>query len=536
MPKLPSSDPVLAQLPAQLPSDFAYPDVNELVQDASGDPASITRIQGWVAERAAGIYQAGGELGLASIVTKIGVAAEQTVESVANAIDESDTDWASGVVDSVTDTLGAAGAFVSALASVSDADGERLVKEAMQIGIGVSIQLMSQIPVVGWIAKIAWTLGNGIYQLVQVVKKSNEEDEPPAYPAVNFSPENDLIRFNNEVLGRLRTQHDWTKMFRPPGGGVPAQAAWLGEFETANLGQGNKVYGRTIKPTNPCALCLGFVPGTGFLHNNIEVVSLNVKDTGNTYLPSSRQHGLWIWEHIARHNSPALYTVDAKALEVGWRNYLKALRLYVEADDELSPSQKNKIVNVYNKDLEGNKIFGWGKPRTTEAGAWIPDEEANAYQPVAAARTVRERQLAFLDTMTCAYVDDSFGALSDPDVKAKWKQRRKDLLQHPAICNVDLSMIPDAIYRGQVEYAQDNRPSCKFGGPLNLAGGGAPKPPDVQGGGGGVAEPDGHGPSVPTTRIMRNVAIASGAIAAAGAAAYYFDDEIRRTTTRFRRR
>jgi len=538
MPKLSEQDPALALLPKQLPPSFAYPDVNQIVQDAAGDPAIIQTVNGWVSERAAGIYQGGGELGLASIVTRIGVAAEATVENVANAIDESDTDWSTGVVNSVTDTLGAAGSLVNAIASVSDADAERLVKEAMQLGIGISIQLISQIPVVGWIAKLAWTFGNAIYQIVQVVKHANDEDEPPAYPAVSFNPERDLNRFNEKVLVPLRDSHDWTEMFRPPGGGINPNAAWLGEFETWALGSGNKIYGRKISTTNSCSDCLGFVPGTAWLHDDIEIVGMNVKDTGNTYLPSSRQHALWVWEHIARHNSPALYTVNAKQLSSAWKNYLVGLRMYIEGSDELSPDQKNKLINYYNKDAAGKKIFGWGKPRTTQGGAWIPDEDSLAYQPVDASRTVRERQLSFLDTLTCAYVDDSFGAMDDPDVKAKWIERRKDLLQHPAVCNVDLAMVPDLLYRGLVELAQDKRPSCKFTGQLNLASGGSgpPKPPDVQGGGGGVDEPDGHGRRIPGTRLVRNVAIAAGAAAAAGAATYYFDDEIRRSTARFRRR
>lgn len=533
MPKLPSQDPAIAALPKQLPPAFAYPDVNEIVADSSSDPSIITRVNGWVSERAATIYQGGGEIGMASIVSKLGVAAEVTAENIANALDESQTDWQGGIVDAVDETLGIAGSLVTALASVSDDDAEALVREAMKIGIGVSIQLMTQIPVVGWIAKLAYTFGNAIYQIVQVVKQGKAEDEPPAYPAVSFNPENDLITFNNLVLGSLRTEKDWTKLFRPPGGGVPANAAWLGEFQTQNLGQGSKVYGIKVSATNPCSACLGFVPGTGFLHDDIEMVGVALKDTGNTYLPSSRQHGLWIWEHIARHNSPALYTVNASQIATSWGNYLKALRLFVESNDKLTAAQKNKIITYYNKDPGGAKIFGWGKPRTTDAGAWIPDEDVAKYHPVQAAKTLRERQLAFLDTITCAYVDDSYGALSDPAVKDKWKKRRKDLLEHPAVCAVDLTMIPDAIYRGQVEFEQDQRPSCKFGSFPNLVG--TPiEPPDVQGGGGGIAE--NGGAPIPRSRMARNVALAAGAVAAAGAGAYYFDDEIHRVVRRFRKR
>lgn len=541
MPKLSKQDPAVNTLPLLLPPSFAYPDVDEIVADTSGSSAVAQRVQGWVADQAAKNYQGGGEIGLAAIATTIGVAAEVTVENIANALDDSDVDWVSGSVASVQEVLGNSGSLLSAIASASNGDATALVREAMRIGIGVSVQLMSQIPVVGWIAQIAWTFGNGIYQLVQAVKASDNDDMPVLYPAAKFNPEQDLNRFNNEVLTRLSGSQDWTKIFRPPGGGIPGDAAWLGEFSTAALGSsGGQKFGVRVEATNPCALCLGYVPGTAFVHDRIEMVGTNLKDTGNTYLPTARQHGVWIWEHIARKNSPALYAVNAKSLATLWGNYLKGLRLYVEGDDKLSAAQKNKIITYYNKDPDGRPIFGWGKPRTTQGGAWISDEDVAGYQPVKAATKLRERQLAFLDTITCAYVDDSFGAMSDPVVKDKWKQRRKDLLEHPAVCDVDLSMIPDAIYRGQVEYEQDNRPSCKFGGPGKLGTGGGqgtgePDAPEVPGGGGGASDGNtSHGVGS-VSRLAFNVAVASAALAGAGAAAYYLDDDLRRALSRIRR-
>lgn len=542
MPKLSKQDPSVEKLPSLLPDSFAYPDIHEIIEDTAGYGAIAQRVSGWVADQSAKNYQGGGEIGLATIATTIGVAAETTVESIANALDDSDVDWISGSVDAVQDVLGSSGSLVAAMASAAGSgDATELVRQAMKIGIGVSIQLMSQIPVVGWLAEIAWTFGNGIYQLVQAVKASNASDGPVLYPAAQFNPELDLARFNEDVLVPIRGTQDWTKIFRPPGGGVPTNAAWLGEFETQALGSsGGQQFGDRIQPTNPCALCVGFVPNTSFLHERIELVGVNIKDTGNTYYPTARQHGLWLWEHVARKNSPALYTVNAKTLASGWGNYLKALRLYIEGNPKLSAGQKNTLINQYNKDAEGRPIFGWGKPRTTQAGAWIPDEDVAKYHPVNSANKLRERQLALLDTLTCAYVDDSFGAMSDPTVKNKWKQRRKDLLEHPSICDVDLSMIPDAIYRGQVEFEQDKRPSCKFGGPGSLGAGGGgggqgSDAPELPPGGGGASGDGAPSRRDPMSRIARDIAIASGAIAAAGAAAYYFDNDLRRAVSRIRR-
>lgn len=525
MPKLSKSDPLIAQLPKELPIDYALPDINEIVSDASQDAGVMSLVNGWVSTSAARIYQGGGQIGLGQIASNVGVTSIQTFNSIAEALDMD-------VIDSVDATLiGEAGSILGAFADMADDDA--LVKRAMEVGIGVSVQLMSQIPVVGWIAKLAWTFGQAIRQIVTVVKQSNEDDEPPKYPAVQFNPETDWFRFNNEVLKPLRTSHDWTHMFRPPGGGVPSDAAWLKEFYVAQLEGG----GVRIAASNPCSQCLGYVPGTAFLHNDIEMVQTNLKDTGNIYLPSSRQHGLWIWKHISKHNTPALFTVDADALRSSWAGYIKSLRMFVEGNEDLSNAQMDKIISYYNKDSEGLKIFGWGAPRTHDAGAWVSDEDVEKYQPVKEAKILKERQLKFCDTLTVAYVDDTFGAMKDPDVKAKWDQRRRDLLKHPAVCEVQLDMIPDAIYRGQVEFEQDKM----MGGLCNIGPQGLKAividVPEGQGGAAGVDGPNGK--KNPGGHPGSNMALAGLLIVGAGAAAYHWRDDLRRiardSTERLRR-
>ncbi len=510
MPRFEKTDPLIEQLPKELPVEYALPDINEIVSDASQDAAVMDLVNGWVSSSSARIYQGGGQIGLGQIATNIGVSSVETFGAITEALDMD-------VIDSVDATLvGEAGSILSAFSDMADSDA--LVKKAMEVGIGISVQLMSQIPVVGWIAKLAWNLGNAIRQIVAVVKQSSADDEPPKYPAVQFNPETDWFRFNNDVLKPLRTSHDWTHMFRPPGGGVPADAAWLKEFFVAPLEGG----GVRIAASNPCSQCLGYIPGTAFLHNDIEMFHLQLKDTGNMYLPSSRQHGLWIWKHISRHNTPALFTVDAGVLASTWGGYIKTLRQFVEGNPDLSNGQMDKIVNYYNKDEEGLKIFGWGGPRTHDAGAWIPDEDVEKYQPVRESVILKERQLRFCDTLTVAYVDSTFGALKDPDVKAKWDERRHDLLQHPAVCDVQLDMIPDAVYRGQVEFEQEKRGfSCQLG-PQSIAA----VIVDVPEGQGGAAGVDGK-TSKPGTP-GGNAALISLAILAGGGAAYYYRDDLRR--------
>lgn len=456
MPRLEKDSPLIENLPSDLA--IGLPDVAQIVADMGSVPGVQKVITQDVAYISGQIYQSAGQIGAGQIVSKIGVNALSTFNAITSALGED-------VNESMDQALaGQAGDLLSAIGEMSESND--ILQEALEVGMGLAINLMCTIPVVGWIVKLAWNVGNAIAKIATVVKQSDDYDDVVEYPATNFNPEVDRVILNQEVLRRLRSSKDWTELYRPPGGGKGEGQQWKDEFYTANLQGG----GRRVQVGNVCNSCLGFVPGTAFLHKSMEIFGKgNLKDTGNVYLPSSRQHGLWIWKHISRANTPALYTIDADALQSSWRWYLGPLREYIMGDavaasgygvdNNLSAAQIQKIINYYDRggDATGDplKIFGWGSLNENVS----PDD----YQPVKEARILKKRQLAFLDTLTCAYVDDDYGALRDPEVKEKWERRRKDLLQHPAICDVDLDMIPDAVYRGQVEYEQDLRKAqCKF--------------------------------------------------------------------------
>lgn len=513
MPRLSKHDPLIEGLPEELA--IQLPDVDEIVSDVGAVPGVMSTITEDVAYTSAQIYQSAGQICAGQIAVKLGVMSVQTMGAITKALGED-------VIEQLDDALASqTGSLTSAIAEMSQAN--EILNAGLQAGIGLSINLMSTIPVVGWIAKLAWTVGNAIRDIVQIVRQSREDDAPPQYPATSFNPEFDRDQLNKQVLRRLRTTHDWTQMFRPPGGGIPEHAAWLDQFWTAHLEGG----GRRVTATNVCDNCLGYVPGTAFLHKSTELFGIALKDTGNVYLPSSRQHGLWLWKHISRANSPALYTLDADTIGTAWHNYLQALREYVSSDHELSAAQRERIISYYDRGGDDPssdlKIFGWGSVNN-------PTSPSN-YLPVKEAKILKERQLAFLDTLTVAYVDESYGALSDGDVRSKWEKRRKDLLAHPAICDVDLDMIPDAIYRGQVEYEQDLRKAeCKFLGPQSLALATVAPPPTGQDGAAGVdgfKGVDHHG---------RNWWLIGLLAAGTGAAAYHYRDDLRRKFDALRER
>lgn len=476
MPKLSPNDPLVASLPDELGTDDEYPDIDEWVQSVGSLPIFQTSIKDDIAYQSGVIFEKAGQIGLSQIVSRVGVSSLQAFTQIGQALGED-------VVQEMDQAI--AGAETAVAEALSEDNG--VLDAGLNAGIGLAVNLSSTVPVVGWIVKLAWSIGMAIRNIVEVVRASKQQDSPPLYPATSFEPSFDRKQLNDYVLKRMRLQKDWTDMFLPPGGGIPAHEAWLGEFFESDIvkSAGGEMKGVRVSATVPCGQCLGYVPGTAFLHQNVEAFSIDVKDTGNVYMPSARQHGLWIWKHISRANSPALYTINADQVAVRWGNYLRAFRMFIEGASKLSPDQKDKIINYYNVQAGGN-IFGWGKPRTHTGGVWIPDKDVEKYSPVVEADILRQRQLSFLDTLTVAYVGPNYGALADGSVKSKWEQRRKDLLQHPAICQVDLDMIPDAVYRGQVEYEQQHAGAKCLLGPQAIALQTVKPPPVGQGGAAGV--------------------------------------------------
>lgn len=246
----------------------------------------------------------------------------------------------------------------------------------------------------------------------------------------------------NLVVSSVRTKLDWSELFYPPG--VGKSQSWQKPFGSTKLGIDNHKVGVRVISTNQSTDWVGFVPGTDVLHQSIELLNDVVTEVGATLYPSARKQCIWVWRHITETNVPAAFTVDAEVTAALWQTYIEDLRIYLRETDELSDSSKAKIFKFYNGTPGAagswSKIFGWGD-----------GSEEKEYAPTQICNKLRDRQFDLLDTITCAYVDASFGAIkNNAQMKDRWQKRRLQLLEHPAVCIVDEDNIPDEDYRAEV--------------------------------------------------------------------------------------
>lgn len=441
--KLSKSDPRFQALPTAV--EETLPDWNQMPYLGSPGfaPAAIMKQQ--ITFDNAQIFQLASQIGLGGIVTNTG-APTLMFNTMVSAIG---FDVQKAAVEALEHVYGS---IHDALSEATEDNG--VINQGLNAGIGLSVDLVTTVPVVGWVVKIAWNVGKMIYKIVQLIKEQKEEQAKGLeYPATRFNPELDRDFLNNAILSKIRSSNDWTNMFMPPGLGVPGDAAWQGPIGYIDL-EGKKAV--RIQSTNPGPKWIGFVPGTNWLHQAIEYYNNGVHEVGETLCPSAQQHCLWLWRHVSKPNVPAAFTVHADVVESSWQTYIDDMRVYLNETDVVNEEMRNQIFSYYNA-KNGKKIFGWGN------GSSEKD-----YEPAKLAKLLRTRQLSLLDTITCAYIDQSFGALKDPAVKQKWQTNRQKLLEHPALCTLDLNNIPDELYREEVRQRQGT--NLCFAAPVGLVG------------------------------------------------------------------
>lgn len=455
MPILPVDDPILAGVPKRV--DLTLPDIPEIFSDAGNAPIFSASLGRYVAQSAE-IFQLASQLGLKGLLTNVGMPIKQSFDVMLDAM-------RINVQDEVLGKLSEGGRNLQEAWKDLQKGGENgteLKEISVDTAVGTGVNMAAVIPVAGWIVKILWSVAKAIKGIAQLVRDSKPEQVERLYGPTTFNPrlDNDVL---NGVLSDVHNRRDWGRRWGPPamGSGVGTTP----DFDVLPLEGGGFEIVRKSGYTDEGPQIdwasegwTGMVPGTPYLHQGIQVSHAGtVRDMGTILLPSSREVLLWVWGSVLGHGNtatPSMYCVDIEPIE-RWAKYIHDLHVFIHDKLDASDSLKRKIIEHFNK-RGSQQVFGWGTSiKPTE-------NEADNYWPVEQARTLRKRQFGMLDTLMVAYVDGSYSAIKgDSQMRSKWIQRRKDLLQHPARCDVDVSSVPDTDYREALRAAGVRAGICR---------------------------------------------------------------------------
>lgn len=396
-------------------------------------------------------------------------------------------------------------------------------------GAAIAGEVSSAIPILGAVVGLVLSF----VDLAKQVAAKQDAQRKVIFDPASFSAELDTTIYRTRVLGKIENSSDWTEIWSPP--------TWAERINW--LKEDLKGGGVRVKIGNPAGSALGIVPGTDWLNRGFELFDVGGRRPIRAFDPgrfwaTAQQQGTWIWGVVNRVG-PSMFTVDANASAERWEHYLWSLREWLAFGDH-RPGDKwgRGLVD----DLNVMKAFDWAPwmdPKQIEerrnrgrSGTLRDPYGAARARPVREAKALRERQIAALDTLTVAYVDPSFKALEDAELRTKWEQRRRDLLEHRARFDVDLENVPDDEYRAELAARGVTRMSAVTGATKLAIEGKIKRPKGGKGlvlGSGGEYEPS-PGPSPapivsvagrpPRTRRESSTIASVLGIAAIGAIAY----------------
>ncbi len=435
----------------------------------------------------------------------------------------------------------------------------KALRELAEIAIGEILtpflNLLTSIPVIGWILDILVSLVEAIVGLVKLAKAS--EDAKRAEGTVQaVVPSIDFDESLTKAVLELAKTGDWTALFVPaadpvgqmihergfscsliePGGPF---AGWrrvlpLGD-DAWGIGSGRGI-GASLGVTSNSGL--GLVPGTPAIHGGFQWGGSGPQfvDMGD-WLPMSTSAALQCWS-LVWGDGPALWAVDPDTVETAWARYVS---IFLEdlASGKMCPknseSQRLKLRAAFIRRMGLDPLLGGNKKRSDAS-------VIESCAPVVAARALRARQAAYKGRTSIAYVNQ----FEAPEgLREGIRTSQAELRESYDVCAVDRFAVPDGLYRSQVETAQEKYgDQCLAGQGLSAALAGpitwnpsAPEVPDpspamprarsstTTSGGGAPARGSGGPSRVPSTSATRAVdggggALAVAALAVAGAAAF----------------
>lgn len=354
------------------------------------------------------------------------------------------------------------------------------------------------IPILGWIVELGLALFEGIKFAIEFNK---DRPQPPG-EAIEFSRDGNEIMASNLISSAKES--DWTTLFMPPS----TSGRWTMERVTWTPGGNGEGWAFGTPDEGGWGLIPGLAECVGTLttvdrYTNYQFpdrspVSLfgaeyDVPPTSTTgaLRPSARQISVLLWQALMKP-SVSMFQIDPFAIVSAWADYYMGLDAFAETlkttkgvenvtsgkyvargNNPRVPYNIAKIATTYlsyRSTEDGGITFASpetvkkydtstqiaGAPKgvsldklTSVIGNSLTYTYADLVKYVA--RVHFDRSLAALETIVCAYVPPDAPLLrASPMHREKWLDMRKRLLDHKALGDVELDLIPDAEYRAEV--------------------------------------------------------------------------------------
>lgn len=426
MPTLKMDAPQLEGLDFGLDIVSQLPEVSDVI--AGGVPQAWGNIQAQWASSSAAVYGQATQQVLGGIITRVGIPAHelreignQIVNVYAEVLDAFEL-----ASDRIRDE------FIGILTRLD------LEKKLANAGVTLGANAAAAIPIIGAVVRL-------VISVVQIAVQAAraQKEQPRIYPATQFDADQDSVVFR-AFLETVQSTRDWTGLWSPPAW-QQTRGAIVQSFSFQTL----ESKGVRIVTNNPEPGAIGCVPNTDTLHGGLEIwLERNrIVDTGQ-FLPTSQQQGTWLFKQL-QAEGPSLFCVNADALRGRWADYFYNLRVWLRESPKVSRRLEDAVVKYFRRtsiDLPYAKDF-----ESRGISARASRDFVEHLLPLREAAGLERQQKHALQTLTCAYVDETFAGLQMQRwLRATWEDNRRKLLEHPARFEVDLSNVPDPEYRKEL--------------------------------------------------------------------------------------
>ncbi len=372
---------------------------------------------------------------------------------------------------------------------------DQLVDSLTNAAIGIAIEALSAVPVVGAIAE---AIGSMALMLRELSKKKQDEAREFLPPPQIYNRNDEEYVMNTQVLPALSTA-DWTRLFLPRVGNTPELVGLQGGWMVTSQRPGGG---------------LGFIPGTQQISSQVQVFwhkkssraggSLAVHQDIGDFYPGPAQLMTAIDQEVQRPG-PAMWSVVPSEVLAEWTEHMAATTTFAyemwmgrgikgTGIDKLNTEHRRIIVQQLVAPLHVTWLDGEYRRGILAANSWAPKNPPSDIVEAFVApwcTKLQERQEHYLGTVAIAYADPRSAAFErNSKLRDKLMQMRELLLESPARYEVDLRDVIDAEYRAALFKAtaggQLKAPGSAKPGeapPIDPDSNAEPQPPDPPTGG-----------------------------------------------------